>query len=86
MHHAVVECWIQEEVTDHRSAPEHVGTDHEADYDSHKPAKSGFFGETGTETQQDFSINVNIDISHLPTLCYFYGKDDISACVYWFKV
>lgn len=53
MHHAVVECRIQGKVTDHGSDTEHVGTDHEADYDSHSPSKSSSPGETGTETQQN---------------------------------
>ena len=50
MDHAVVEGWIQGKVTDYGSDAERIGTDHEADYDSHSPFKGGFSGETGAET------------------------------------
>lgn len=50
MFHAVVECGVEGKVTDHGSDAEHIGTDHEADYDGHRPAKSGFPGKAGAET------------------------------------
>ncbi len=50
MSHAAVECRVKRKVADHRSDAEHIGTDHEVDYDSHKPAKGGFPGKAGTET------------------------------------
>lgn len=50
MIHAVVECGLEGKAANHRSDAEHIGTDHKADYDSHKPAKRDFPGKTGTET------------------------------------
>lgn len=50
MPHAAVECGVKGTVTDHRSDAYHIGTDQEADYDGHKPAKSGFPGKAGAET------------------------------------
>ena len=73
MPHAAVECRVKGKAADHRSDTGHFGTDHEAGYDSHKPAKSGFPGKAGTET-----------LPICRNLCYAYRQDSIPAvCWFW---
>lgn len=65
MHHAVVEYQIQGKVAYHENDPEHVRTDHAADYDSHNSPKSSASGGTGTDTYQDFFNKC--EHSHFPS-------------------
>lgn len=50
MFHAVVACGVEGKVTDYRSDTEHIGMDHKAYYERHRPAKNSFSRKAGAET------------------------------------